>query len=245
MGTQYPAVLVDKVSRRRFFPGGFRQKPLIVSVGHKTDVLTVRLMGNGQPGFLRKAAALAFFHVTQRSQHMGKLALVQLVQHIALVLGGGGTPQRPPVSPLFHQGIVAGCHKVKAVFQGIVQQRPEFQIAVAPDTGVGGAAAAVFRHKVVLDHPGKGLGKVQNPMGDAQHPADGGSVLRFPQRAAGAVLLTAVQHHSHAGYLIPGTQKNERRRRTVHAAAHSQKNAIAHTDTPNIGRFFRFQIAPD
>ena len=33
----------------------------------------------------------------------------------------------------------------------------------------------------------------------------------LPARAAGAVLLTAVQHHGHAGYLISGTQKNERR----------------------------------
>ena len=86
MLAKHRAILCHKLSVRKFFSTIPLNKGCIIPVGHKTDILTVRLVGIDKIHFIRNLTDLRFAVIAKWKQRVGKLLLCQVVEHIALVL---------------------------------------------------------------------------------------------------------------------------------------------------------------
>ena len=190
------------------------------------------LPGGDEAVFLGDPAHLFLGQLPQGKAHHGKLLLGQAGQEIRLVLGPVRRPlQQEPAGlavPL-HLGIVAGYHAAAAQLPRPLEQLAEFQIAVAVDAGVGGAAGIIGVHKFIDDVGVEFLGEIEYIVGNAHPPGHAAGVLHIVQRAAGlgpvgGLHLPGVQPHGGADALEARLLHQQRGHRAVHAAAHSDQS---------------------
>ena len=225
---QHPPVPSDHVARVvEVIPllGGLSGVPGdegdIVAVRHEADVLAVRFGLHRQSRFCGQRAHLALVVMVERQQQHRKQALVQVVEHVGLVLAGlGAAPQliaaRRLVEP--HRRVVPRRDAAVPEAPGVPRERAELDAPVAGDAGVGRLAAQVAVREAV-EHPlGKEGAVIEDVMRDAELFADR---LRI-----GDVLLGAAVEELErcAAHLIAPLLQEQRRHRAVHAAAHGDQH---------------------
>ena len=196
MAAQYPALPVHEVTGRHLHMTILPQEAAVVPVRHKTDILTVRLVGVQQPRLTGALPDGGLVELPHRQQQVRQLVLRQLIQHIALILPPVPAPQQP-VQPrlriVAHTGIVARSQIVVAQHQRPLQQRSEFQAPVAVDAGIGGVTGAVFRHEVVHDVPCKPFRLIEYIELHPQPIGHAAGIVGIVSGAAGTLHLAAVQ----------------------------------------------------
>ena len=86
MLSQDISVIIDKIPWRIAFAGIGFHKADIITIRHKTDILTVTFICIYKSVFRCNAADLFLFHGSQRKTGMRQLLLCHRIQDIALVL---------------------------------------------------------------------------------------------------------------------------------------------------------------
>ena len=123
---------------------------------------------------------------------------------------------------------MAGYHGVAAQLPGPVEELAEFQIPVAVDAGIGGAALIIGVHEFVHDLPVEFLGEVEHIVPDAQPVGHTPGILHIVQGAAGFPTLggsdlAVIQPHGGSDTFIACFLHQKSRHGAVHSAAHSNQ----------------------
>ena len=228
MTAQHVALLVHEVAglqRHALSP----QERHIVAVGHEADILTVGLVGVQQSCLAGIVPDGGLVEIPHRQQQVGQLILGQLVQHIALILAAIRAPQQAIALRrriIGDPGIVPRGNVVIPQRHRPIQQRAEFQAAVAVDTGVGGVSGAVFRHEMIHHVPAEGLHLVKYVKFHPQPVGHGTGVLGVVGAAAAAVAVgDQLQHGAVAVIALPPQQ--QRGSAAIHAAGHGHQHPFS------------------
>ena len=167
-----------------------------VAVGHKADVIGVRLVRYRQPalGGLRAHGSLRG-GITQGKERSGQALTSGDSQHVGLVLGSvsragqaqvvgvsGASRARAPGEP----GVVAGGHGVEAHRQAALQQGVKLDPLVAAYAGVGSAPGTVLGQEIGDDPFLELLRQVPHVEGDAEDLGGPACVRGVLDRAAPA-----------------------------------------------------------
>ena len=107
-----------------------------------------------------------------------------------------------------------------------IQQRAELQAAVAVDAGVGRAARAVLRHKMIHHIAAKGRHFIKYIELHAQPIRHGPGILGIVGAAAAAVVAGDQLEHG-AVALITLLPQQQRRSRAVHPAGHGHQHPLS------------------
>ena len=197
----------------------------IVPVGDEADVLRVGLLRVFKAEVCGEGADLRLAVFADGKQQMRELALRHLVEHIALILVRVHAAQEQVTarrSVEADAGVVPGGNIVEAVVERPVEHRAELQLAVAVQTGVRGAARAVFRDKMPHDLAAEKVAQVEHPVGDAHLRGDARGLLDVVGAAAGAgTVLIMVQPQRDARNVIALLLQQENAGGAVHAAGHT------------------------
>ena len=224
--SQYPAGFVYEITGGVRFSGVPTDESGIVSIRDETDILTVRLSGVKKAQTVRQLPGLRLTEGTQWKLGVGQLLLSQHVEHIALVLACVKClfQQIPTVFPL-DPGIMASGDGVTAQEGCPVIKPPEFQVAVAVDTGIGRPPLSVGIRKAVHHLTAKLIGEVKNVVGNPQTKRHAAGILHILQRAAGAAagntdVLVAVKGHGSADAVPAAELQKVSGDAGINAAAH-------------------------
>ncbi len=151
-----------------------------LDVADEADALAVFFGGVGEGGFLGEFAELGLEEVSDGEAGAGDLLGSHHGEEVGLVLvwvgsfddGAGG------VGGFFLDlGVVAGGDFVEAVFERVVEEDAELDLAVAHDVGVGRDAGLVAGEQVVDDAGAVLVHEVDHAEGDAEGVGDGGGVF--------------------------------------------------------------------
>ena len=235
--TEHRSVRPHKVSRQRPFPRALIDKVRIVAVRHKADFLAVRLRCDRKPGRCRDGAHLGLLVLSDRHQGMGKLALREVIERIALILCGGlGACER--VAPVFkrqHPRVVTGRNVIRPEHKAARKQRFPLHIAIAGNAGIRRAPKAVLPHKVIDDIALEFRAKVHHIVGDVQHLRHTARIFHGGNAAATALFLHLALRlalpdlHGHADYFIALLLQEVGSDRAVHTAGHADYHLLAHS----------------
>ena len=224
--SQCPAGFVHKITEGIRFSGVPTDESGVVAIRDKTDVLTVRLSGVKKAQTVRQLPGLRFMEGTQWKLGVGQLLLGQHIEYIALVLACVKRlfQQIPTVFPL-DPGIMASGDGVAAQEGCPVIEMPEFQVAVAVDTGIGRPPLPVGIRKAVHHLTAKLIGEVKNVVGNPQTKRHAAGILHILQRAAGAAtgnadVLVAVKGHGSADAVPAAVLQKVSGDAGINAAAH-------------------------
>ena len=226
-------VLIQNVAVRIGLSSPAPDKPRIVSVRNKADVLTVPFFGVDQFVRLRKLPCFTLVKRTEGKAKIAELLLRQHVQDIALVLLFIDSLKKLPAPQIF----TVGCARVMPGGQNVIsclfcrlQQGVKFQVTVAVDAGVRSPACLIFLYESADNRLLKAFGKAHGFMRDPKLPADKGSVLLI--RIAAAAFLAAclvaalpVQTHRDACAVVSRILHQQGCDGAVHAAAHGNHGA--------------------
>ena len=167
---------------------------------------------------------------------MGQLLLSQHIEYIALILAAVQRlfQQVPPVFSPFNADIVAGGDGVAAHEGRPVIEMPEFQVAVAVDTGIGRPPLSVGIRKAVHHLTAKLIGEVKNVVGNPQPKRHAAGILHILQRAAGAAagnadVLVAVKGHGSTDAVPAAELQKVSGDAGINAAAHCNQNLFHQT----------------
>ena len=229
---QGTAGCIQEVPGAQLPAGVFLQKGGVVPAGHKADVLAVVLPGVQEAVLCGNFPDLLLGEAPQGELHPGQLLLTQAGQKIGLVLGPVRRPlQQVPAGAavLLHPGIVAGYHPVAAQLGGPLHQLAEFQMAIAQNAGVGGAALIIGIHKGVYHLFVEIVGEIEYIVGNSQPPGHTPGILHILQGAAGlrsvgALHLPGIQPHGGPDAGISRLLHPQCSHRAVHSAAHSNQS---------------------
>ena len=223
--TEDAAARIDEVARLGRDAAELAQEAHIVPVGDEADVLRVGLLRVFKAEVCGEGADLRLAVFADGKQQMRELALRHLVEHIALILVRVHAAQEQVTarrSVEADAGVVPGGNIVEAVVERPVEHRTELQLAVAVQTGVRGAARAVFRDKMPHDLAAEKVAQVEHLMGDAHLRGDARGLLDVVGAAAGAgTVLIMVQLQRDAGNSIALPLQQEDAGGAVHAARHT------------------------
>ena len=217
------ALPVHKVAGGHLHAAVLPQKARVVPVRHEADVLAVGLVSVDEPrlaGALTDGGLVVFSH---RQQQVGQLVLTQLVEDVALILAPVPAPEEMVFAGGFvklHPGVVPGGQVIVSQQQRPLQQRAEFQAAVAVDAGIGGAPGAVFGHEVVHHIPGEPLRLVENVEFHTQAVGHAPGIGGIVGGAAGALHLAVIQAQHGAVAAVALLAQQQSGGGAVHPAGH-------------------------
>ena len=158
----------------------------------EADILAVRLGRGAEAQSGRFAPHLLLGEVADRKGAAGQLVLAQHGEHVRLVLQRVGPPtELEPAGCGRPAGVVTGGHGVEPEGHGPVEEPIEFEVAVALDAGVGGAAFGVARY-IRRHHPRlEVVGEVEDVMDQSQLIGDPAGIVDVGNRAAPRVRAPA------------------------------------------------------
>ena len=226
MTSQCPAGFVYEITGGIRFSGVPTDESGIVAIRDETDVLTVRLSGVKKAQTVRQLPGLRFVESAQWKLGVGQLLLGQHIEYIALVLACVKCLfQQIPTVFLLDPGIMAGGDGIAAQKDRPVIEMPEFQVAVAVDTGIGRPPLSVGIRKAVHHLTAKLIGEVKNVVGNPQPKRYAAGILHILQRAAGAAagntdVLVAVKGHGSADAVPAAELQKVSGDAGINAAAH-------------------------
>ena len=110
---------------------------------------------------------------------MGERVLREVVEHVALVLGGVSAPEQgeAAVLKLYAARVVPCCHVVAAQLLAALLQQGELEVAVAVDAGVGRFPAEIRAAEGLDDAAVEVCRGVEHVVGKAQPAGDGAGVF--------------------------------------------------------------------
>ena len=205
VAAQDPACFIYEVTGNVLFSGVPPDEGGVVSVRDKADVLAVRLPGIEKALAAGNLPGLRFAESPQGEAGVGQLVLGQHIEYVTLVLAGvQGLFQQIPAVFLLNAGIVAGGDGIAAHEGRPVIETPEFQIAVAVNTGIGRPALLIGIGKSVHYLAAELIREVEHIVRHIQLAGHAAGILHIVQRAAGAAageadVLVAVEGHGGAG----------------------------------------------
>src|SRR5438552_12352503 len=111
---------------------------------HEADLLALRLVGDGQAELARVLADLQLRHPAERKHDAPKALVVQVIEHVRLVLGvvDGGVELWAP-GTLHHPRVVAGGQPVESELDHAREHEVEAHERIASHAGIRGAAIEV------------------------------------------------------------------------------------------------------
>jgi len=186
---------VHKITGDHIYAAVLLQKPRVISIRHKADVLTVGLVGVDEARLTGAPADGGLVIFAHGQQQVGQLVLAQLVENVALILAPVPAPEKAVFAGGFiklHPGVVPGGQVIIPQQQGSLQQGAEFQTAVAINAGVGGAPGAVFGHEAIHYIPSKPLCLIENIEFHAQAVGHAPGVGGIIGGAAGTLHLAVI-----------------------------------------------------
>src|SRR6185369_8143580 len=115
----------------------------------------------------------------ERKYDLPQLLLGQRVKEIRLILAGisGNAQVAGAVRIDRFSGVMPGCQNVGPQFTRLLQQQPEFYVAVTADARIWGVSGPVFVDKVADYQPAEIGRKVGNVMGYLQMPRHHGGIV--------------------------------------------------------------------
>ena len=176
----------------------------VVSVRNEADLLAVRFLCHGDPGFPGHFTDLILFVGTHRHQRMGQLLLGQTVKGVGLILGGSGRPAQgvPAVFQTVDSRVVTGGDGVRPQIPGRFQHGLPLHIPVADHAGIGRSSLQVFPGKIIHHMAPELPVKIQHMVFNAQGPGHPGGI--FNHRGLPAAVSSRLPGlHSGADHLIP------------------------------------------
>ena len=149
---QYMAVFVDIVSRLALYPSEALYGGRVVAVRHEAYVLAFALVSRDETCFVGDRPDVAFGQVTEREYDVRKRLLLQIIEHIALILSLVCGFHQPVFAVLTaNPGVVPG-RDIPASEHGREFPQPvEFEVTVAFDTGIRGLPALVCGYEIPDD----------------------------------------------------------------------------------------------
>jgi hypothetical protein len=218
-------------------PAGDKRR--IVVVWHEANFLAIGLIRDGQSKTMRLSADGGLGQRAHREDRAGQLLLCQREQEVRLVLVAIDAAPEPP-SPLrrpLDARVVSGGDRLRAESACPLEQRGEFQIAVAMCAGQRRTARGVLVDEVRDDGLLKPLLEIEDVMRKAKRRGDAASIVQIVERAARAempaVLKTAVlciQLHGQTNDIMTLLGEQGRGDRGVDAARHGDNDAHSGSD---------------
>ena len=199
----------------------FRKLPLL----HKTEVLAFASRNGRQTAFNTIGLHLGLRHFRQREQEIFKLALIQAMQEIGLVLGRILRTKEmiQPIIPFSYVSIVSGRQMVAVELQCSLHQESEFHKRVAGDAGRRRPARSISRHKRINNAIRKDVLCIHDIVADIEIGANPPGMFNILQRTAARPFFPHVRRQSDD--FITLIHEQGRRGRTVRSAAHSDRYA--------------------
>ncbi len=193
-----------------------------IAVGDEADLLAVRLVRVGQA---KRSGALAdgcLRQVAERKEEVREGVGRGGPQEVGLVARGVGSHREGgAVSGVDAAGVVAGRERVTAKLTGLVAQDAEFDLSVAADTRIRGAACGVGTDEIVDDRASKWIAKVERKEGNSELVGHGARIGGFVQSTARRrPWWGVVELHEQADDLVPLGREEGSGHRGVHPATH-------------------------
>src|SRR6516225_5948 len=204
-GDAEPAALADRVVDDAGVPAehatidmhdvaGFRGAGLealdharVAPLWHEADVLTVRLVGHGQPEAARQIAYLGLAVAAKGKAQPRKLRARGREQEVALVaLRVAGTIELGPDGPLSQLDVVAGGEGVGFEFARGREQIVELDLLVADHARDWRPPRRIAVHEGLHDGGPKALLVIEHVVGDAKPVGDAARIVDVLARTAGA-----------------------------------------------------------
>src|SRR5215469_9238408 len=183
----HPAVVIDDRPGRQAQPTA--QETPRVTVGYEADVVTVRLVGDGEAAPRGLGPHLLLGAVAERKHRPAQLLAGQHTEHVGLVLGeihAAREPDWPASRRRLEPGVMAGADGVETERDRPVEYSGELDLLVASQAWVGRVPARILGDEVV-DYVGSELfSHIPHVEGDADHVGGAPGVPRVLERATAA-----------------------------------------------------------
>ena len=159
----------------------------------ETHILAVGLGGGAQTKFAGTFAYLSLGEMSDGEQRVGKLALIEHVHHVTLVLGRVGPAHNAPYAGRlsFDARMVTSCHGIKPEQSSTLRQAVELEVSIAFDTRIRRGAGTMGIDIGINDVRGEVVGKVEHQVVDAQLLSNATSIVHVADRTATGVALAS------------------------------------------------------
>ena len=190
MRTQNSAIQMHDLARlHRARPQPPHNIP-IAAIRYKTDILTVRLVRDRKPVFMRQRARLILAHPAKGKAQIIKLRGCGCKQEIGLILCRVGTAmQFGPVGTINALHIMAGGKAISLQIARCLQKIGEFDCLVTAHTGDRRLAAQIAVGEILHHLVMKPAFIIQHIMGNPQPRRDRARIMDIGTRATGALGL--------------------------------------------------------
>jgi hypothetical protein len=226
------------IQKGPWFLGGRRfllDKSSIIAVAYEADFLTFLQLVCRKAQGLRFLPYVRFLHAPHRKEKAREPRLTKTIEEIALIfLGIGCAVKSRRLLGFANANIVAGGHKIESACVRKLDETPQFDALIAPDTGIGRCAFEIAGNEV-FDHAGtKGCSGVDHFVRDLQCLRDipGNADLAAP------TFLPALRDCNCFVFVLPDLKRdamnvitlaNQKRcgDRAIHSTAHTKENCRA------------------
>ena len=225
------ALHIHKASAGRFTARKSAYEACIVTIGNKTDILTVGLIGVHQSGSFSKLPDLSLFQLSKREKSVRELLLSERIQHIGLILAAvlwTFQQKAPPLLVVLVHGIVSRSYIVIAQLLRSPEHFVELHMAVALYAWIGRSAAYVAVCELLHNVLAEIVLKVEYKMLEAKSVCNAPCILHVRQRTAGLALLLCLGYiligkelQRYAHDFITSVTEQHCRYGAVHSSAHS------------------------
>ena len=215
-------VTVDDVTGLKCLSFGLAcgDETFVIVIWHETNFLTVGLVRDGQFHFVGKTARFGFGEVAQRQKNFRQLVRRQVIQHVRLIFAKvGGTFELESPAVENNPCVMSRRKKVRVKFvRDEIEQRAEFNFAVATDTRIRSSPAQIFGDEIIFDFRTENFSEIRDVMLYSQMCANVSGVVK---------VLRVVEQHGHADNFKAAFNQKCRSQRAVNTSAHCHGNGIA------------------
>ncbi len=154
----------------------------------EANVLTVGFVPGSQSDPFGVNAHVIFLHRTNRKQQHRQVLLIEIPEHVTLILLVVDTANEFEYSIAFENlGVMARCHGVESEALGPLKEKIEFYVSVAFDARIRGRSLRVTLNERFDDVPVEFLGVVKDVMIDPEHLSHPSSVVNVSDRTASRI----------------------------------------------------------
>lgn len=206
----------------------------------EADFLALGFLSDGQAEATRKGADFGFGQSAEREADEAELVLVHGVEDVALVfLGVNGAEETVWFAGEWiaerDAGVVTGGEAIGTEEAGAVDEMAEFDVAVALQTGVGGATGGVFVDEAVDDGLTELCFHIDGVERDADQGAGGASIVHGGDTAAGIDGVFGIggreEAEVHADDAVAAFAHDQGGGGAIDAAAHGDDDGFSGTIT--------------
>ena len=209
MSSEYVPLHIDNITATCAVRAVFPQIRLVIIMRDKTDLLALRLMCHRQMVFLCHAACFTLAEIAQRKDDMRQFFLIQMVEHIGLILIMIHSPTQTintfliPIDACIVPRRDILCTDVFCR----AEKPPELDVVIADNARIGRTPVEIRIEEIVNNGMLKGFGKIYDLMRYTEHIRHTPRILYTAQRIRLDHAGLIREPHGHAYNVISALQK--------------------------------------